>query len=173
MIFTDFLSVFSIHGMSKATPETTKMNAFWRIFASQATACGFNHCDTGRRIFCDHFVMNFVQFLTIFASVVWTKSNTGNDKMNAFSCVFAGQATVWVFDHCNTGCDTFSCSFCGDFKCILTSFCKILDARLEPWSRCMNGHWSTSKCVFFIIFWSVFDPAKIELQPLVCGFPEK
>jgi hypothetical protein len=101
------------------------------------------------------------------------KAAPGTIQMNAFWCVFAGQATAWVFDHCNTGRDTFSCSFCGDFRCILTSFCKILDARLEPWSRCMNGHWSTSKCVFFIIFWSVFDPAKIELQPLLCGFPEK
>ena len=104
------------------------------------------------------------------------QSSTGNDKnerVKRFWCVFAGQATVWVFDHCNTGCDTFSCSFCGDFRCILTSFCKILDARLEAWSRCMNGPWSTSKCVIFITFWSVFDPAKIELQPLLCGFPEK
>ena len=102
-----------------------------------------------------------------------SKATPGTTKMNACSCVFGGQATVWVFDHCNTGCDTFSCSFCGDFRCILTSFCKILDARLEAWSRCMNGPWSTSKCVIFSIFWSVFDPAKIELQPLLCGFPEK
>ena len=119
--------------------------------------------------FCDHFVVNFVQFLAIFASMVWTKQHLERQKWS----VFGGQATVCVFDHCNTGCDTFSCSFCGDFRCILTSFCKILDARLEAWSRCMNGPWSTSKCVIFITLWSVFDPAKIELQPLLCGFPEK
>ena len=54
----------------------------------------------------------------------------------------------------------FSCSFCGDFRCILASFCMILGTHLEAWSRCMNGHRSNSKRIIFIIFWCVFGTAK-------------
>ena len=82
--FSTILNTFWIHDVSKAIPVMTKMNAIWCIFAGQATACGFNHCDTGRRIFCDHFVMNFVQFLTIFASMVWTKQHRERHKWTRF-----------------------------------------------------------------------------------------
>ena len=37
--FSMVLSDFCIHGVSKAPPGTTKMNAFWCIFAGRSTAC--------------------------------------------------------------------------------------------------------------------------------------
>ena len=43
--FSTILNDFCIHGVSKATPGTTKMNAIWCIFAGQATACVFDHCN--------------------------------------------------------------------------------------------------------------------------------
>ena len=94
-------------------------------------------------------------------------------KMNAIWCIFAGQATACVFDHCNTGVYVFSCSFCGDFKCILASFCRILSTYLEAWSRYMNGPRSNSKRVIFITFWSVFCVEKITLLVTFGGFSEK
>ena len=106
--FSTILSDFCVHGGSKAKPGTTKMSAFWRTFARQATTCILSHCKTGFHIF------------------------------------------LW--------------SFCDDFRCILVPFCMILDSRLYAWSRYMNGPWSTSKRVIFIIFWSIFDPAKSSLR---------
>ena len=49
--FSTILSTFCIHDVSKATPGITKMNAIWCIFAGQATACVFDHCNTGVYVF--------------------------------------------------------------------------------------------------------------------------
>ena len=168
-----FWSVFSIHGMSKATPGTTKMNALWCIFAGQATACGFNHCDTRRRIFLWSVCGEFCTIFSDFCIHGVNKATPGTTKMNVFPCIFAGRATACVFDHYNTGVNIFSLSFCGDFRCILASFCVILRIRPEAWSRSMNGPRSTSKRVIFITFSSVFDTGKIEFSITFRGFPEK
>ena len=112
--FSTIFSDFGIHGVSKATPGTTKMNAIW--------------------------------------------------------CIFAGQATACVFDHCNTGVYVFSCSFCGDFRCILASFCMILSTYLEAWSRYMNGPRSRSKRVIFTTFSRVFDISKVQISETLAGF---
>ena len=45
------LSDFCIHGVRKATPVTTKANAFWCNFAGRSTACVFEHCATGIHVF--------------------------------------------------------------------------------------------------------------------------
>ena len=55
--FSTILSNFCIHGVSKATPGTTKMNAICCIFAGQATACVFDHCNTGVMFFRAHFAV--------------------------------------------------------------------------------------------------------------------
>ena len=83
MIFDDF-ERFCIHGESKATPGATKMNAFLYIFAGQSTARVFDQCNTGPRIFCGHFVMNFRRFWTIFASMAWAKQHREGQKLTQF-----------------------------------------------------------------------------------------
>ena len=45
--FSMILSDFCIHGVRKATPVTTKANAFWCNFAGRSTACVFEHCTIG------------------------------------------------------------------------------------------------------------------------------
>ena len=119
------------------------------------------------------FCSEFSTILSNFCIHGVSKATPGTTKMNAIWCIFAGQATACVFDHCNTGVYVFSCSFCGDFKCILASFCMILSTYLEAWSRYMNGPRSTSKRVIFITFWSVFCVGKITLSVTFGGFPEK
>ena len=119
------------------------------------------------------FCVEFSAILIYFFIHCVSKATPGTQTINAFWCIFTSQATACVFDHCNIDIHYFSWSFCSDFRGISASFCMILDTRLEAWSPSTNGPWSTSKCVIFITFWSVFDPAKIELQPLLCGFPEK
>ena len=75
--FADFhdFERFCIHGESKATPGATKMNAFLYIFAGRSTARVFYQCNTGIRIFCDNFVMNFRRFWALFASMTWAKQH--------------------------------------------------------------------------------------------------
>ena len=82
--FSTILSDFCIHGVSKATPGITKMNAFLCIFAGRSTACVFYHCNTGLRIFHGHFVMNFRRFLAILASMAWAKQYRERQKWTQF-----------------------------------------------------------------------------------------
>ena len=119
------------------------------------------------------FCNEFSTILSTFCIHDVSKATPGMTKMNAIWCIFAGQATACVFDHCNTGVYVFSCSFCGDFRCILASFCMILSTYLEAWSRYMNGPRSRSKRVIFIIFSRVFDTSKIEISVTLAGFPGK
>ena len=46
------------------------MTVFLCIFAGRPTACIVDHCKTGLRIFCDHFLVNFQRFEVIFASIL-------------------------------------------------------------------------------------------------------
>ena len=69
--FSTILNNFCIHGVSKATPGTTKMNAFWCIFAGQATVWVFDHCNTGCDIFRAHFAVILDAFWRHFARF-WT-----------------------------------------------------------------------------------------------------
>ena len=116
------------------------------------------------------FCNEFSTILSTFCIHDVSKATPGRTKMNAIWCIFAGQATACVFDHCNTGVYVFSCSFCGDFRCILASFCMILSTYLEAWSRYMNGPRSRSKRVIFITFSRVFDTSKIEISVTLAGF---
>ena len=117
----------------------------------------------------DAFCINFACFLTLSPS----KVRPGTAKMNAFCRIWTRHGLGCLFGHCKIGIHVFSCSFCGDFGCILAWFCMILGSRLEAWSRSMNGPRSRSKRVIFITFSSVFDTPKIKLTPTFCGFPEK
>ena len=84
--FADFhdFERFCIHGESKATPGATKMNAFLYIFAGRSTARVFDQCNTGLRIFCGHFVVNFRRFWAIFASMAWAKQHRERQKWTQF-----------------------------------------------------------------------------------------
>ena len=85
--FSTILSDFGIHGVSKATPGMTKMNAFLCIFAGRSTACVFYHCNTGLRIFHCHFVVNFRRFLAILASMAWAKQHRERQKWTQFDAL--------------------------------------------------------------------------------------
>ena len=159
--------------MSKATAGTTKINAFWCMFARRPTTCVSNHCNYGIRIFLWWFYGKFSMILSDFCMHGVRKATPVTTKANAFWCNFAGRSTACVFEHCTIGIYVFSCSFRGDLWCILASFCMILSSRLEAWSRYMNGPRSNSKRVIFITFWSVFCVGKIELPVTFGGFSEK
>ena len=97
--FSTILSDFCIHGVSKATPGMTKMNAFLSIFAGRSTACVFYNCNTGLRIFHCHFVMNFRRFLAILASMAWSKQHRELQKwmqFDAFSQVKRRRAFLTI-----------------------------------------------------------------------------
>ena len=110
MIFDDF-ERFCIHGESKATPGATKMNAFLYIFAGRSTARVFDQCNTGIRIFCDHFVMNFRRFWALFASMTWAKQHREWQKwtqFDAFSQVKRRRAFLTI---ATPGCMFFRAHF--------------------------------------------------------------
>ena len=170
--FSTILSDFCINGVSKATPGATKVTRFYGFSQVGRRRAFFTIARPSFIFFVVILWWIFSDFDVFFIHCV-SKATPGTTKMNAFWCIFASQATACVFDHCNIDIHYFSWSFCSDFRCISASFCMILDTRLEAWSPSTNGPWSTSKCVIFITFWSVFDPAKIKLTPALCGFPEK
>ena len=98
--FSTSLNNFCIHGVSKATPRTTKRNAFPCIFACRWTACVFCHCNTGVRVFWCSFEVRLERVLGQFCRIFGTRPKTHTRYMNGpwssskiaifitFSCVF-------------------------------------------------------------------------------------
>ena len=110
-LFSTILSDFYIHSVSKATPGATKMNAFLYIFAGRSTARVFDQCNSGIRIFCDHFVMNFRRFWALFASMTWAKQHREWQKwtqFDAFSQVKRRRAFLTI---ATPGCMFFRAHF--------------------------------------------------------------
>ena len=73
-----------------------------------------------------------------------------------------GQNRSDLIDFCIHGVS--KASFCGDFRCVLQSFCRIVGTRLEALSQYMNGPQSNSKRVISITFWNVLCTAKYRYQ---------
>ena len=80
--FSTILSDFCVHGGSKATPRTTKMIAFWRIFARQATTCILSHCNTGFHIFWWSFCDDFRCILESFCMILGSRLEAWSRPMN-------------------------------------------------------------------------------------------
>ena len=79
------------------------MNAFLCIFAGRSTACVFYHCNTRASYFSWSLCSEFSTIFSDFGIHGVSKATPGTTKMNAISCLFAGQATACVSDHCETG----------------------------------------------------------------------
>ena len=91
------LSDFCIHGVRKATPVTTKANAFWCNFAGRSTACVFEHCTMGIYVFSCSFRGDlwciFASFCMILSSRLeaWSRCMNGH-RSNSKRVIFI---TFW------------------------------------------------------------------------------
>ena len=80
--FSMILSDFCIHGVSKATPGTTKANAFWCNFAGRSTACVFEHCTIGIYVFSCSFRGDLWCILASFCMILSSRLEAWSRYMN-------------------------------------------------------------------------------------------
>ena len=80
--FSMILSDFCIHGVRKATPVTTKANAFWCNFAGRSTACVFEHCTTWIYFFKCSFRGDLWCILASFCMILCTRLEGWSRYMN-------------------------------------------------------------------------------------------
>ena len=73
---------FCIHGVSKATPGTTKANAFWCNFAGRSTACVFEHCTIGIYFFKCSFHGDLWCILASFCMILVSRLEAWSPYMN-------------------------------------------------------------------------------------------
>ena len=76
------LSDFCIHGVRKATPVTTKANAFWCNFAGRSTACVFEHCTIGIYVFSCSFRGDLWCILASFCMILSSRLEAWSRCMN-------------------------------------------------------------------------------------------
>ena len=80
--FSMILSDFCIHGVRKATPVTTKANAFWCNFAGRSTACVFEHCTIGIYVFSCSFRGDLWCILASFCMILSSRLEAWSRYMN-------------------------------------------------------------------------------------------
>ena len=191
IIFDDF-DRFLHHGVSKATPGTTKINAFWCMFAGRSTTCVSDHCNTGIRILCGGFNGKFLMILSDFCIHGVSKATPGTTKANAFWCNFAGRSTARVFDQCNTGLRIFCGHFVVNFRRFWAIFASMAWAKqhrerqkwtpfyafshvgrrrafvtiAKPEAIFFRGHFKSDLHAFWVIFARFFGPVRALLPSL-------